>query len=550
MDVNSSSEKTEKTIKKRDSFKRQKLTAIVVAALFAVLAVLYFAVFRPMINARSYDQFKILDGEGMNINGCTVEKTSGSGKLSYSSDKTVVYCKGGDLTLDLDVTDARTTVGRYYMFPVMEAKDVAEIEISNEYGDFGFFLASDGNYYITDHIGTPYDQTKFTTMLAAARSPMAMKRVTESADDLSIYGLSDDKSPARVKLTDTSGNTAEFLVGDIIPTGGGYYCAVPGRRAVYILDSSTSAFVAAPESYVTPLLSLPVSDTDYFRIDPFTLKVDGEVLVSCGYMTDAERQKTASTSTYKMYVPENYVPSSDNYGNLLRKFVEFKGTETVMYGEFDKVIPESERAKYGLDKPKYEIYYKYSGVDNYVYVSEQQEDGTYYAYSLLFNLIARVDADTLDFLRWEFIDFVDRPMFQKNINDVASIRVEADGVDETFVITGSSVDDLAVTPQSRTRAFNEAELKNFRLIYRKMLGLTIEEYAPEEHTDEWLMRMTVVTDVGIEYVYDFYSYSTRRCYFMINGEGEFYCLRDRVEQIISDVSALMNGEDIDVTELG
>ena len=540
----------QKAEKKNNSLKRTLILSGVVFGVAAALALLYFTVLRPMLDARTYDEYVLHDGEGVTLAGCSVVGSDGTGVLSYSEDGGVAYCEGGDLTLRVDVTDAKLSAGRYYMFRPIPAADVAVLRVSNKSGGWGFYLASDGEYYMIDHPGTPYEGTSFTTIVAAARNPLSMKRVDENAPDLSIYGLDEAQKPARCTVTDKKGVGRTFLVGDMIQTGGGYYCANEGSRAVYVMDTSMGAFLASAESLVTPILSLPEKETDYFLTEVFTLTVDGEVLVSCGYMTDAERVDTASTSTYKMFVPKNYVPSTDNYGALLRKFVEFRGTETVAFGRAGDVMSKDELSPYGLDHPKYEIYYRYSGVDNYVYVSEKQEDGTYFAYSLLFNLVARVDAETLDFLEWEFIDFVDRPMFQKNINDVAYVRFEADGLDEAVTVTGSSADDLAVIPESTGNPFDEKVLYNFRVLFRKMLGLTIQEYAPEKTTDNHILRFTVRTDVGIEYVYDFYAYSTRRCFFTINGEGEFYCLRDRVERIASDAAALMRGEDLDVTDMG
>ena len=538
-------------VKKRDSLRRQRVLIAVAAAAAALFALLYFAVLRPMLNKRSYEEYLLLDGEGLTIAGCTVEKTEGDGKLSYGEDGATVFCDGGTLTLTLDVTDAKLTAGRYYLFRPIPSSDVQILRVENATGEWGFYLAEDGEYYITGYPGTPYEQQFFTMAVAAARNPLSMKRVDADAPDLSIYGLDGADSPARVVLYGKDQRAEGMLIGDMIPTGGGYYCMRPdGSRAVYVLDTSMGYFFSSAESFVTPILSLPVKENDYFSTEVFTLTVDGEVLVSCGYMTDAERADTASVSTYKMFVPENYTPSTDNYGKILQKFTSFTGTGTVAFGKAGEVMSKEELAPYGLDKPKYEIYYRYSGIDNYVYVSEKQEDGSYFAFSLLFNLVARVDAGTLDFLEWEFIDFVDRPMFQKNINDVAYIRVEADGVDEEFVITGSSVDDLAVTPKSVGKPFNAEGLRNFRLLYRKMLGLNIESYAPEKTTANRVLRLTVRTDVGLEYVYEFYAYSTRRCFFTINGEGEFYCLRDRVEKIASDTAALMRGEDIDVSDMG
>ena len=538
--------------KKRNTLKTQKKLMIGAAVLAVLLCVLYFAVLRPMLEKHTYDEYTLIDGECVNIAGCKVLEVTGDGKVSYpDTGSTVAYCQGGTATLRVENTDALGTAGRYYMFPTIASEDVAKIEIENESGEYGFYAdAATGKTFIIGCPGTPYNESAYASLSAAARNPMTMRRITTEAGDLAKYGLDAKSDPVKYTVTSKKGDSHTVLVGDMIVTGGGYYCTTEGSSAVYVMDTSMGAFSLAAKDYVQPILSLPVSENDYFMTTEFTLKVDGKVFVSCGYLPDDERLATASTSTYKMFVPENYVPSTENYGNILRKFVSFVGTETLAFGNVSETLPKEKLAEYGLDNPKYEIYYQYKGVDNYVYVSEQNEDGTYYAYSLLFNLVARVDADTLDFLNFEFIDFVDRPMFQKNINDVASIRIEADGIDETFVIKGDSQDTLTVAPQSTGKKFDEKTLKNFRILYRKLLGLTIEEYAPEKKTDERILTMTVATDVGLEYKYDFYAYSTRRCYFTINDVGEFYCLRDRVEQIASDVRSLMNGEDLDVTNLG
>ena len=54
-----------------------------------------------------------------------------------------------------------------------------------------------------------------------------------------------------------------------------------------------------------------------------------------------------------------------------------------------------------------------------------------------------------------------------------------------------------------------------------------------------------MADDGLVFEYKFYPYSTRRCYFTINGEGEFYVLRDSVEKAISDTVKMLNGEIVD-----
>jgi len=130
-----------------------------------------------------------------------------------------------------------------------------------------------------------------------------------------------------------------------------------------------------------------------------------------------------------------------------------------------------------------------------------------------------------------------------NINDIASVEIIGADVHETFNITGTD-QELKVTPQSTGVTFDENQLVSFKRIYVKLLSLSLEDYAESTSTDEWIMTYKVTTRGGMEYEYSFYSYSTRRCYFTVNGEGEFWVLRDRVEKILSDTKLIMSGGEV------
>ena len=543
-------EKNPKKSKSSNSIHRQiKITAICVL-LFAVLAVLYFVVLKPMTDVPTIEEYEILDGEAISIKNCTVKSVEGDGTVTYSSDEYYAYCNGGNATITLDTTNASSTAGGIYIFPMLEASDVEEVSVTNDTGTWGFkYDADDEDYYITGYKGTPYQESAYTALIAAARNPLSIERIAVDVDDMSKYGISSDG--ARYTITAFDGTAYTVYVGDMLVTGGGYYCALEGRNAVYAMDTSMAYFTSSVLSYINPLLSFPVSDTEYYNTEKFTLTVDGNEFVSFGYATAAEKEKTASNSTYKMFYPENYTPNTSNTNHILESFVEFEGTQVLAFGPYGETMSGVELSKYNLLVPKYEIYYRYSNVDNYIYVSEQNEDGSYYAYSLLFNIVCLVDADTVDYLRWDLIDFIDKPLFQKNINDVASVRIQTtQGGDETFIIKGDSNENLTCTVSSTGEVMDDEMLKNFRRLYIKLLNLQIEEYTESKSTDEWLMTLTVTTDFGYEYQYSFYAYSTRRCYFTINGEGEFYCLRDRVEKIIEDLPNLLDGKEIDSNDLG
>ena len=483
--------------------KKQKLIIIISAVLIAVLAIIYFAAVAPMLKETETEEIpELLEGE------------------TYSE----AYSK-------------------IMIFPKVEQADIKEIKIHNAYGDYGFYQGSNGEFYLTGYEGTTFGNDKFTSLAASIRLPMAIDRVTEKPEDLSKYGLDPADDPAYYIITDVNDVSYKMFIGDALPTSGGYYAMLDGRDVVYALDSTTKYILMSKESYITPLLSMPTQSDDYYKIENFTLGKDGETFIAIDFMDEQERTKTASTTYYKMLFPGDYVPSSSNYDHIIKKFNALEGTEVLAFGNVKDGMSAEELKKYRLDEPKYELYYRYSGVDNYVLISDKNEDGSYNAYSVMFNIVAKVDAETFDFLEWEFIDFVDKPMFQKNINDIDTIEIIGKDVHETFTITGKDT-ELKVTPKSTLTALTANQLASFKKIYVKLLSLSLEDYTESDSTDEWVMTYKVTTRGGLEYEYSFYSYSTRRCYYTVNGEGEFYVLRDRVEKILSDTSLLMSGGEV------
>ena len=426
------------------------------------------------------------------------------------------------------------------VFPQIEQANIKEIKIHNTHGDYGFYQNGKGEFLISGYEGTAFSTQAFTSLAASVRLPMALDRVTEDTSDLAKYGLDPKDDPAYYIITNTDGDSYKMYIGNPIPTSGGYYAKLDGRDAVYALDTTTSLILSPVESYVTPLLTMPTSDEDYYKIERFTLTAGGETVVAIEFMNEQERIKTASTTYYKMLEPGDYVPSTSNYDHILKKFQSFEGSSTLAFGNVKEAMTPEQLKPYGLDEPAFELYYRYNGVDNYLLISEKNEKGNYYAYSVMFNIVAEVDAETLDFLEWDFIDFVDKPMFQKNINDIATVEIIGKDVHETFTVTGKD-ETLTVTPKSTLTPFTANELVSFKKLYVKMLSLNLEDYTESQSTDEWIMTFKITTRGGLEYEYSFYAYSTRRCYFTVNGEGEFWVLRDRVEKILSDTQLLMSG---------
>jgi len=441
------------------------------------------------------------------------------------------------------------TNNRILMMEHVEKTQIQEIEVHNKHGVFALYRGKDDEFYIRDNEGAPYSLTMLSSLVVSSGYTLSMTRVSEDCDNLGEYGLAVSDNPAWYKLTKTDGTEHIIYVGDMIPTGAGYYCRYSERNAVYILDVSIGTTLLADiTDFITPILSYPVSSTTYFTVDDFYIAREGELFVWIDYMTPEELEDTASTGygTYLMKFPTNYTPSSTNYDSILQLFTNFTGIKTVVLGNTKEVMPEATLAEYGINMevPAYELHYTYNGVENFVYFSKVGEDGKQYAYSLLFNLITEVDPATMAFLDWDIIKFVDRPIFQKNINDVATITLESDDINETFTLQGEG-QEIIITPKSTGKKFDADGVQNFRQLYKVILGLSMEDYTENDSTENCIATLTVVTDAGVETVYKFYPYSTRRAFYTVNGEGEFYLLRDPVEKMLSDCSKVMAGLTVD-----
>ena len=438
---------------------------------------------------------------------------------------------------------------RIFMFEPIEKKDILKIFVHNPSGEYAFIQnTKSGEFGIENYFGTPYNSELFQSLESAARYPMINRRVETEGNDYSEYGLEETEDSVYFEITSTHGDKYRVYIGDQIATGNGYYCKVAGRDAVYIIDSNSinmGIFTLTLYDFVSPILAYPVEEAAAYNVKNFSLQKDGEIVISLRALSDEEREAQASVDLFEMIRPENYTPNSDNISIILKKFCNFAGTKTLVIGQIGKEpISDEILAKYGLAEPKYYIYANYDDVNNFIRVSDKNENGTYYAYSELFNLVAEVDPSMVDFLEWDFIKFVNDRVFQRMINYIDTIRVQADGVDETFKLTGENKELSVELVNHAGRKLGADGVTNFRNLYYKMQGITAEGYAEDTSKADKAMTLTVTTRIGNEYVYEFYNYSSRRCFCTLNGDGEFYCLRDQIEMIIADTQRVINGETV------
>ena len=438
------------------------------------------------------------------------------------------------------------------LYRQMDSKKIASVAIENESGSY-LIRRNDANtaYVLDAYPNIALNQQTVAYLLSITSVPITQSRVSTDLSDTAQYGL--DTPAAVYTVTTTDGISHTVYVGDPSPSAAGYYVRYEDREAVYLMSSVLGQTVLAKMTdFVSAYVTVPVSESEYYLQDNFCLYHGDELLMRVRFLPENERQGLASTRIFEMEYPADYNLSMDNYDRaVLCTLGSLTGTEVLALDLSDETL-----AKYGLDHPAYTVTYTYEGTDIKLYFSEQQEDGSYLCASGPYQTVVRVDGTSLKFLSWDLIEFIDRPIFGRRITDVVSVAIDGtvDGapVSADFALSHGKDSKGAATLSVLDRISDTqiASIPDFRNLYKVLLTVSIEDYAPYTESSlpqsaELLGTVTVQTNGGGVLRYQFFAYSGRRCLYTINGKGEFYVPRDRVEKLLRDTATLLAGGAVD-----
>ncbi|MBQ3508114.1 MAG: DUF4340 domain-containing protein [Clostridia bacterium] len=296
-----------------------------------------------------------------------------------------------------------------------------------------------------------------------------------------------------------------------------------------------------------------------------------------------------------------YLPNSDNIGSVLQALYSMTFDGVAVLGPTDEDLDA-----YGLSNPAHEFAFIYKDAQgqewsNHFVVSEKTEDGMYYGYSEIYDMIVRIPESQATYLEWEEIDWYEREYFMFNIAHVQQIKLEGAGITTPIVFTldnsksdqskgmnsdkleiyanGELMDyTLTVTKPSGSQT-TETSTYNFKRFFQALLTASMEgnaELSEEEMQafretpdDECYLKITIHADDGkgkdadddlehtADLVYRFYRYTERKSYFTVevldgvddpgspeNGQGKFYVLHSFCDKLIADAHRFMEGTEI------
>lgn len=472
---------------------------------------------------------------------------------------------------ELQEGESLGALGKYQIHDKLNRNSIAKIHIHNSVDDYSFVRDKSGNFVIEGLEDLPYNEKYFSALVSIVGNPLALVKVDSDDSGYEEYGIKD--SDVYWEVTSTDGEVYRMTVGHMTHTGGGYYVAYEGRKAVYVLGGDISQALGITEKgttldltvlkpiefYVTPVLIAGIDTNDFYTMDKFTVFHGDDMFFSTKIVDKEDQVNPDALVENILTYPAPYQTNDNIYYQVLQKVAALGGTSVAKAG-----ATEADYKTYGLDEPGYMIAFYYKDILYTIVISEKNEDGTYFATSS-FNptIVAVVDGETLSFLEEELLYWISPNPFSYNITGIDKISVSGKdtaydfylrhGVDEnkkaTLVVDAQNL----LTGENKTIAA-EDKVWDFRSSYRTVLYTRIEDEVPlteaqidELTSDESKLVLTYeyTLSSGTKRTLKFWQYSTRRTLLTIDGEGQYYVYLDRANKILSDFTKVWMGETVD-----
>ncbi|MBE6633601.1 MAG: DUF4340 domain-containing protein, partial [Ruminococcaceae bacterium] len=242
-------------------------------------------------------------------------------------------------------------------------------------------------------------------------------------------------------------------VGSAILSGGGYYVQLVGRDAVYIVSSSIGNTVLQPvEALVAPATIYPMTVSTYVMVYNFRLgsvetfltdneedlKNDDNVkLISAFDFVSLEERENSIYSSVPYWlvkdqsITNGYQFNSDSVSTVLGNLYQMEFVACRMLNPKE----DADFEKYHLDQDVFILSFDYDPevaqggseedewVSNMLVISRLTEDGTYFVYSFLYDMIVEVDQYYLSFLEWDQSKWYNQYFFQNNIAYIKNMSI-------------------------------------------------------------------------------------------------------------------------------
>jgi len=308
-----------------------------------------------------------------------------------------------------------------------------------------------------------YNSSTVSQIALSSYSVGSSKLIEENAQDLSKYGL--DK-PVVVTVETKDGSKSSFEIGKMAPTGNYYYIKPSGENNVYTLSVYTIEDILLSREDLIDKTLYEVEEQD---VTALSMEKDGEKFFEV---------KRTGEASWQMLYPIDGKASGATLSEILA------GLTGLTAADFVDLNPDS-YGQYGLDRPRYLYEFTTSDGKNIKVLFGREDNTGKFIYAKLGDEpeVFTVNVTSVPFLDKRLMEVADRFVYITNIQEVDKITVDMDGYHLDIEIDTDPEDrdkDRFYVNGKDATFKDEREQQPFRKYYQALIGLVIDEIAPNE----------------------------------------------------------------------
>ena len=418
-----------------------------------------------------------------------------------------------------------------------QSADVVKFTVTNEYGSYELTPKDSGNFHIAELEGYKVVTTYYNSFADTFSALEAKKLVTDSPEDLSVYGFDEPLASLTVEFKD---ETITVLLGNAEATTSGYYAKTDKSDSVYLLTSGVGGRLLSDKLYYIEKEITPGYDSNEeltFDKIVFGGSVRDEIVILP--TPDSEDETYAEIFAYEIVAPAS-APYDISGSDFLTGFFLLYGDTVV------EIAPDEDTLKeYGFDNPYSTVAIESSAADFTVTVGKV--DGEYcYVMNGEDDVIYRCPVTSVTWLETQYQDLVSSMFLVPHIYTVSNVDIVLQDKSYNYTVSyDESIDTVFAKCNSKT-----VNTANFQSFYQVLVSCYLENYNTNRPEGEPYMTLTYTYTEGGSDSVAFYTdpNDVRQSIIAYNGEYTDFSVRTVwVEKVIADCERLLNGQDISTT---
>ena len=476
-----------------------------------------------------------------------------------------------------DVSSSSSS-GSSISLKAVSTSDISRVEVHNQYGSYVISAAGDNSSEESDSDNSsgssssssssddlswklegvderiPIDDEVIAGIPEAAATVNAQRKLTDTSDSLSNYGL--DNPEITIKVTLKGGDEYTISIGDATSIASGRYIQVSGDDAVYLSESGYEETFDTSTAYFAELVivsALEESSTysKYFSSGDL-IGFDSIKLSGSTYPQPVELVYTPDDSllAYQVTAPIH------DYANEVTAVDILSPLSGSLYAAETYVLsPDAATlSEYGFDNPTSVVEYTIKDVQLKVTVGKSDGNGYYAVMINDIPAIYKVTETNIEFALHSTDSIYYTSILVESIADIQSVTFKTPDNEYLFELEHTSTTTTDEDGETETKTdiivrYNGAEISSvdFRTFYQHLLLMKSVEALPSdipESEPEYVLTLTHVDSSIPDTVIEFTKYSARRYIAEKQGGRQLCITSDTVNAYVTYVQNLINGEEV------